>query len=56
MPARFRCRAAALLACAATAAALENGLARTPPCGLNSYMSGKSGAAFLTSIDRKSVV
>jgi len=50
MPARFRCRAAALLACAATAAALENGLARTPPCGLNSYMSGKSGAAFLTSI------
>jgi hypothetical protein len=28
-------------------AALNNGLARTPPCGLNSYMSGGHGAAFL---------
>ena len=43
-------RAFSLLACAASAAALNNGLARTPPCGLNSYMSGKSGAAFLSSI------
>ena len=43
-------RVASLLGLAATAAALENGLARTPPCGLNSYMSGKSGAAFLSSI------
>lgn len=34
----------------ATASALNNGLARTPPCGLNSYMSGKSGAAFLSSM------
>lgn len=32
---------------AALAVALENGLARTPPCGLNSYMAGGSGAAFL---------
>lgn len=28
--------------------ALLNGLALTPPCGLNSYMAGKSGAAFLS--------
>lgn len=27
--------------------ALTNGLALTPPCGLNSYMAGGSGAAFL---------
>ena len=38
-----------LLACS-PALALNNGLALTPPCGLNSYMSGKSGAAFLSSI------
>ena len=44
-------RALSLLGlCAAAASALSNGLARTPPCGLNSYMSGKSGAAFLSSI------
>ena len=30
--------------------ALPNGLALKPPCGLNSYMSGKSGAAFLSTI------
>ena len=30
--------------------ALNNGLALTPPCGLNSYMSGRSGAVFLSSI------
>ena len=30
--------------------ALNNGLALKPPCGLNSYMAGKSGAAFLSSI------
>ena len=41
----------ALLACALPlCAGLQNGLARTPPCGLNSYMAGKSGAAFLSSI------
>ena len=28
--------------------ALNNGLALTPPCGLNSYMAGGSGAAFLS--------
>lgn len=42
--------AALLLGLAASAAALDNGLAIRPPCGLNSYMSGKSGAAFLSSI------
>ena len=46
----LRRAAPSLLALAASAAALNNGLARTPPCGLNSYMSGKSGAAFLSSI------
>ena len=44
-------RVAALLACAVPlCTGLQNGLARTPPMGLNSYMSGKSGAAFLSSI------
>ena len=29
---------------------LQNGLARTPPCGLNTYMAGGGGAAFLSKI------
>lgn len=32
------------------AVALNNGLALTPPLGLNSYMSGESGEAFLLSV------
>ena len=38
----------ALFLLVAAAHALNNGLARTPPCGLNSYMAGRSGAAFLS--------
>ena len=34
----------------AAATALNNGLAITPPCGLNSYMAGGGGEAFLESI------
>ena len=33
-----------------TATLITTGLARTPPCGLNSYMSGKGGEVFLSSI------
>ena len=42
------CRYALLGAALTAVAALNNGLARTPPCGLNSYMAGRSGAAFLS--------
>jgi hypothetical protein len=41
---------AALSSLPSPSLALNNGLALTPPCGLNSYMAGKSGAAFLQSI------
>lgn len=41
-------RTALVLTLASAAHALDNGLALTPPCGLNSYMAGKSGAAFLS--------
>jgi len=33
---------------ATSVVALNDGLALTPPCGLNSYMAGGSGAAFLS--------
>ena len=41
-----RAAVAVVLLLTTTTVALDNGLARTPPCGLNSYMSGKSGADF----------
>ena len=47
-PAARSCASLALALVLHTAAALNNGFALTPPCGLNSYMAHHSGAAFLT--------